>query len=218
MTGTVTLLVVTTITRPPLTLDVMTQSQRERRARLLDTVIEMVARTDPRLIQMKDVSAHSDIALATLYRYCSSREHLFAMALGAWQRRLTERVRSDTLGAASKTATTPEPGSAADRVVAHMHRELRAFQRHPNFAILLRIVQSSSNSFANEEIAAVGTDHGETLEALMRGFPPETVVPAMFGIGSVFNICLIHWSAGRMLIDTAYTMVEDVVRLLLRDA
>ena len=43
-------------------------------------------------VQMRDVAGRSGVALATVYRYFSSKEHLLAAALEDWQKRLTRRI------------------------------------------------------------------------------------------------------------------------------
>lgn len=197
----------------------MTAAQLARRQHLMDTVIDLVARTDPRRIQMKDVAEKAGLALATVYRYCGSKDHLLAAALAAWQNRFTRNLQIAP-EPSPRTRPTVDDGApadgAADRVAAYMHRELRAFQRHPNFAILLRIVQSSSDPFANEEIAAVGRAHGEALAGLLAGTPRELLPATVYAIGSVFNVCLMDWSAGRMPIEQAHSMLDDVVRVVVR--
>ena len=181
---------------------------------------------------MKDVAEKANLALATVYRYCASKDHLFAAALAAWQQRSTRTAQNEgagtrpfslqsnsRLGSGRETvdaeaATWP---TAARLVTAHMQRELRAFQRHPNFAILLRIVQSSSDPLANEQIAVVGRAHANLLAALLPDAPPERHAAMVFAIGSVFSVCLTDWSAGRMSIEQAHNMLEAVVNVLVRE-
>ncbi len=191
----------------------MGQSQLARRARLTDAVIEMVGEYGPERLQMRDVAERSGVALATAYRYFSSKDHLLAAAWADWQRRLTDRVRSET-------ASGPKRGDAgetvADRVVAYVHRELRAFQRQPNFARLVVYVQASTEPFASEELAALGTDNMTVLRSLMDGVPEEVARPAGKAINAVFGTGLASWITGRIALSEVFTSVEEVTRLVLR--
>ena len=77
---------------PPLPVEAMTSRQLVRRAQLIEAVIDLVREVGPGVIQMRDVAERSGIALGTVYRYFSSKEHLLAVALCDWQERLTRRV------------------------------------------------------------------------------------------------------------------------------
>ena len=77
---------------PPLPVEAMTSRQLVRRAQLIEAVIDLVREVGPGVIQMRDVAERSGIALGTVYRYFSSKEHLLAVALCDWQERLTRRM------------------------------------------------------------------------------------------------------------------------------
>ena len=68
----------------------MTSNQLIRRARILEEVIELIGDVGADAVQMRDVAQRSDVALATVYRYFSSKDHLLAVALEDWQKRLRE--------------------------------------------------------------------------------------------------------------------------------
>jgi TetR/AcrR family transcriptional regulator, cholesterol catabolism regulator len=197
----------------------MGQSQLARRARLTDAVIEMVAEQDPDRIQMRDVAERSGVALATAYRYFSSKDHLLAASWAAWQRRLTDRVRGEISGSSIRRRTdngsSPDE-TVADQVVAYVHRELRAFQRHPNFAKLVSHVQASNDPFASEEMASIGSDNLGLLIEMMDGVPAEVAEPASTAINAVLGTSLNNWSTGRVALSHVYSTTEAVIRLVLR--
>ena len=62
----------------------MTPLQLERRERLLDAVIALVAEGHDDEMQMKDIADRAGVALGTVYRYFSSKDHLVAAALVRW--------------------------------------------------------------------------------------------------------------------------------------
>lgn len=62
----------------------MTPAQLGRRRRVLDAVIDLVAAGRLDDMGMKDVAERSGVALGTIYRYFSSRDHMAAAALADW--------------------------------------------------------------------------------------------------------------------------------------
>lgn len=70
----------------------MTSRQLVRRAKVLEAVIDLIADVGAEAVQMRDVAQRSGVALATVYRYFSSKDHLLAAALEEWQKRLTRRI------------------------------------------------------------------------------------------------------------------------------
>jgi TetR/AcrR family transcriptional regulator, cholesterol catabolism regulator len=176
-------------------------------------VIEMVDQVGPEHLQMRDVAERSGVALGTAYRYFSSKDHLLAAAWAEWHRRLTDRVRADV---GRENARQPAGGGgAASRVVAFIHRELRAFQRHPNFARLVAMVEASPDPFASEELAALGADNTATIAALLDGVPPHVMRPAMTAINATLAIGLANWTTGRLTIADVFRQTEEVTRLVL---
>ena len=65
----------------------MTSRQLIRRAKVIEAVIDLIAEVGAEALQMRDVAQRSGVALATVYRYFSSKDHLLAAALEDWQKR-----------------------------------------------------------------------------------------------------------------------------------
>ncbi|ADP78446.1 TetR family transcriptional regulator [Pseudofrankia inefficax] len=202
----------------PQPVSTMTAAQLARRRRLTDAVIEMIDQVPPDQLQMRDVAERSGVALGTAYRYFSSKDHLLAAAWADWQRRLTDRVRGEVSRdhGRSGSAAVP-PVGACTRVVGFLHREIRAFQRHPNFARLVTHVEVASDPFASEEIAGLADDNRTVMAALMSGVPPEVARPATIAINATLASGLASWTAGRLTFPDLVRQLEDVTRLVLRD-
>ena len=75
------------MSRQPQTLE-----QRDRRQRVIDAAFELGAERGYDAVQMRDVAATANVALATIYRYFSSKDHLLAAAMTEWTARLQGRV------------------------------------------------------------------------------------------------------------------------------
>lgn len=197
----------------PQPVSTMTEAQLVRRRRLTTAVISMIDQVGPEQLQMRDVAERSGVALGTAYRYFSSKDHLLAAAWADWQRQLTDRVRAEVSRDGSRNRAVG--GSACTRVLVFLHRELRAFQRHPNFARLVAYVEVSSDPFASEELASLSSDNSAALAALLDGVPADVVRPAITAINATLGSCLIAWTCGRLTFADLVRSVEDVVRLIL---
>ena len=58
--------------------------QLDRRRRVIDAAFELGADGGYDAVQMRDVAATANVALATIYRYFSSKDHLLAAAMSEW--------------------------------------------------------------------------------------------------------------------------------------
>src|SRR6478609_2965544 len=58
--------------------------QQERRDRIVHAAFALLERGEYDAIQMRDVAREAGVALATIYRYFTSKEHLYAAALLEW--------------------------------------------------------------------------------------------------------------------------------------
>lgn len=100
----------------------LTERQAARRDRVLKAAIALAASGGYDAVQMRDVAAKARVALGTLYRYFSSKDHLLVSCLGQWTREFQDRI-----------ALKPPSGeSPADRVVDVLQRAARALERSPN--------------------------------------------------------------------------------------
>jgi AcrR family transcriptional regulator len=202
----------------PQPVSTMSAAQLARRHRLTDAVIEMIDQVPPDQLQMRDVAERSGVALGTAYRYFSSKDHLLAAAWADWNRRLTDRVRGEVSRDQARgvgAADDPPDGGACTRVLGFLHRELRAFQRHPNFARLVTHVEVASDPFASEELAGLADDNRTVMVALMSDVPPEVARPAMTAINATLASGLVSWTAGRLTFPDLVRQIEDVTRLVL---
>ena len=61
-----------------------TPRQVARRDGAIRAAIELASEGGYEAVRMRDVAARADIALGTLYRYFSSKDHLLAAAMAVW--------------------------------------------------------------------------------------------------------------------------------------
>jgi TetR/AcrR family transcriptional regulator, cholesterol catabolism regulator len=199
----------------PMSTAAMTASQRGRRTALTEAVIELLQEMEPDRIQMREVSERSGVALGTLYRYFPTKEHLMAASMEAWNDRLSRKLETERSRA--EVAGESDDRSVCERVLALYRRQLRAFQRGPNFARLDLELTASSDPYVRQSMQrrAQG-NHAATL-ALMEGVPDEVSRVAILAVDGTMLAALSFWTAGRISYAQAVRNVEDVVRLVLAD-
>ncbi|MGH9112828.1 MAG: TetR/AcrR family transcriptional regulator [Acidimicrobiales bacterium] len=205
---------------PPQATDTMSPAQLDRRARVLDAVVDLVAAGRLEDMGMKDVAERSGVALGTIYRYFSSKDHVAAAALLEWARALDGQAASARSnggrgragrGAAGRGAT----GSMTDRLVAILRRAVRAYQREPNFARLLILAATSTDPFASECYREMGDSVYATLGAALDGLDPAERQRVLDVVGAVWYHALVEWVNDRKTIAQVYEAVESAARLVL---
>lgn len=107
--------------------------QVERRQRILDAAKTLLRSTDFESIQIRDVASTANVALGTVYRYFSSKEHLYATVLYDW----SVPFYSADQSWASGLETT-------GRVAQRLRKALTAFEKKPHFYQTILILRTSS--------------------------------------------------------------------------
>ena len=120
----------------PLPVEAMTSRQLVRRAQLIEAVIDLVREVGPGVIQMRDVAERSGIALGTVYRYFSSKDHLYAAVLESWGR---------GFGTASRAVVAADPLA---RLETRMRTVLESFEKRPRFFRVLMLLLGSTDPSA----------------------------------------------------------------------
>jgi len=197
----------------PLPIQAMTSRQLVRRAHLLEAVIDLVREVGPGALQMRDVADRAGIALGTVYRYFSSKEHLMAAALCEWQERLARRV------------LMPRPGEdlearsdLTERVLSYVRKEIRGFARNPKIAELMVQVHVSSDPYARDALARMAKINDEVMAKLLASVPAQRAETIKYALGAILMNGLTYWVTGRQTLADLTTQVESVTRLVLEHA
>src|SRR5262249_46234218 len=69
-------------------------AQVERRQRIITAATELLEEHELEAIQMRDIADRAGVALATVYRYFSSKDHLYAAAIVEWSSAFFKRVHA----------------------------------------------------------------------------------------------------------------------------
>src|SRR5712691_1680652 len=124
----------------PPALDTLRAHQRARRDRIVKAALRRLVSSDYESIKGSDVAKDAKVALGTLYRYFTSKEHLFAAVFYEWQESFGRQIQS----------SPPADGSEGARLREFLGRTIRAFQVQPQFYKLLLVVQMTSDPYAAE--------------------------------------------------------------------
>jgi AcrR family transcriptional regulator len=184
----------------------LSESQRQRRERIIDAALQLSRKRAFEQIQMKDVAEASGVALGTMYQYFSSKDHLFAEALVHWGGLLPDNLERRPLGGVDP----------AGRLTEVLHRAVRAFQQQPNLAKLVTALAVSSDPFAVEAIARLDHTTGAAFRDALVGLDDPTAESMVRIIDHVMAGVLRLWSAGRIPIDEVYRSLDEMVALLFR--
>jgi AcrR family transcriptional regulator len=190
-----------TLTRP------LTRAQQARRQRVIDAAMALGLDGGYDAVQMRDVASRADVAMGTVYRYFTSKDHLLAATLVHWVEQLDQRMEQHP----------PQGDVPADRVLDVLDRALRAMGRQP------RLVAAVFTSLSSPDPAAVGCQQQITslMEGIIARAMGEPVLPDMSDrarmIGHVWYSALAGWINGWSTITRVYDELVVSVRLLLPD-
>jgi TetR/AcrR family transcriptional regulator, cholesterol catabolism regulator len=184
----------------------MTSGQLARRAKIIEAVIDLIAQVGADAVQMRDVAARSGVALATVYRYFTSKEHLLAAALEDWQKRLTRRF----MVAAGPAGDGPLPG-----ILDYLRRAQRAFHRNPRMTALMLQAMTSTDPEAKAAIDQMGRTNVEMFDRLLEGIAPERIPDVSFGLNAALTSALTAVLTGALTLDESLSRVEWVARTLI---
>lgn len=184
----------------------LTETQRDRRLRVIEAALRLAADGGYDSVQMRDVSAEADVALGTIYRYFSSKDHLLVAAMVEWMLELEAAMKR----------RPARGGATVDRVLDVLHRALRAVEREPTRAAAVVRAQTSDDG------AAVRASQ-EVTEVLYRimgsAFPDDGEIDRHHDtirvLAHVWFSCLVSWTSGVGDMRWVRSEVDTAAHLLL---
>ncbi len=190
----------------------LTQSQKERRDRMLQATAQLAHEGGWDAVQMREVAQRSDVALGTLYRYFPSKEFL-----------LVSVMLSDIEGLADRLAVRPPEGDdPVERVIDVLRRANRALQREPQVTVaMIRALVSGNQDIApavtqtrvlmrriiSDAIGASG--HGTELGA------DDELLMSIDLLSAVWMSALVEWISGVTPASAVVPKLESATRVLL---
>lgn len=184
----------------------LTPSQSARRDRVIRAALDLGSSGGYDAVQMRDVANTAGVALGTIYRYFSSKDHLLAAALVEWVHDLEHRV----------TLRPPQGATTADRVVSTLRRATKAMEKQPRLSEAVVTAIASPDAGAAErqqEVSAamtriLGLALGDDVSAAAKAQITRT-------LGHVWFSALIGWVNGWSGIGQVGDEVEIATHLIL---
>ncbi|HZP30489.1 MAG TPA: TetR family transcriptional regulator [Acidimicrobiia bacterium] len=188
------------------TTETLTANQAARRERVLEAAMDLAGEGGYDAVQMRDVAARAQVALGTIYRYFSSKDHLLAACQLELWRGTSERF----------VQRPPEGDTAADRVVSFLRRAMRAAEREPRRTAALVLATSSPDPAVRDCQLEVMALIERTLFAAMGDIDPDVKTRVAVALRQIWHAILLEWvnewseppavgrdleSAARLLLD-----------------
>ncbi|WP_421120668.1 TetR family transcriptional regulator [Aquihabitans daechungensis] len=165
----------------------LTKSQAARRERVIRAALDLGASGGYDAVQMRDVATSAGVALGTIYRYFSSKDHLLAAAMVEWTHDLERRVGQ----------RPPKGDTTTERVSDVLRRATRAMEKEPKLseAVVTALLSPDRGAAACQEDVSASMNRIMSM-ALGDDFDPEFKLNATRTLGHVWFSALIGWVNG----------------------
>jgi len=185
--------------------ETLTPNQAARRNRVLDAAMELAAEGGYDAVQMRDVAGRARVALGTIYRYFSSKDHLLAACqLELWKQQADRFVQRP-----------PEGETAAERVNSVLERAMRGAEREPRRTAALVTATSSPDPAVRECQSEIMGIMDRVLSDAMAGVDNDRRVQVAVTLRQVWFAWLLGWVNGWNDAATVNQQLESTTRLLL---
>lgn len=184
----------------------LTKSQAARRERVIRAALELGATGGYDAVQMRDVATTAGVALGTIYRYFSSKDHLLAAAMVEWTLDLERRVGQ----------RPPKGDTTAARVSDVLGRATRAMEKEPQLseAVVTALLSPDRGAASCQEDVSASMNRILSM-ALGDDFDPEFQVQVTRTLGHVWFSALIGWVNGWSGMEKVSDELEIAVHLVL---
>lgn len=184
----------------------LTTSQAARRERVLRAALDLGASGGYDAVQMRDVATTAGVALGTIYRYFSSKDHLLAAAMVSWTNDLERRVGQ----------RPPKGETTAERVVDVLRRATRAMEREPKLSeAVVTALMSPDRGAAQCQEEVSGSMNRILSQALGDDVDPAFAAQITRTLGHVWFSALIGWVNGWSGMEKVSDEVQLATHLVL---
>ena len=176
-----------------------------RRQRIIEAAIELGTEGGYEAVHMRVVAERADVALATVYRYFESKDHLLSAAVSEWTAQLQSRL-----------ARSPAQGdSPIEQLVDVLRRASRALERRPMLTSAFTRALASPDPGVATVALEVRSQIAAITAPILSGLGPREVDEIVSVIAHVWNSALMNWANGRAPISSIGNELETAARLLL---
>jgi AcrR family transcriptional regulator len=184
--------------------ETLRSDQLARRQRIVRAALKALASSDYDQVKISEVARDSGVALGTLYRYFTSKEHLFAAVFVEWHGALKKKLEKEH----------PAGETEADRLRDVFHRMIRAFQLQPQFFRVVMMLEATTDVYAADLYQSLAVQSRETV-GMAFGGPVDDDRKAIYStLNAVLDESLRTWVMNRATIQDAYGKIDDAIRLI----
>jgi len=137
----------------------MAKDLEERARRIVESAVELAEEGGFEAVRLRDVAAHAEVALGTLYRRFRSKEDLLVAALELETRELERRF----------VQKPPKGANPLERVMSFFSLATRGLLRRPNLARALLKAAASGEPALAQNVAAFHRDIERMIVMSLRG-------------------------------------------------
>ena len=182
----------------------LARSQAARRERVVSAALSLAAEGGYDAVQMRDVAVRASVALGTIYRYFTSKDHLLAAAAVGWVGELEQRLVRRPMRA----------DDAVEQLVAVTRAATAALEREPRLAEALVTAISTPDPAVSDCQRQVGDILRRVLSAPLTGMDEERRDGIVRVLSHVWFSSLVGWVSGWSGIDQVGDELEQAARLL----
>ena len=184
--------------------ETLRSDQLARRQRIVRAALRALANGDYERVKVSEIARDSGVALGTLYRYFTSKEHLFAAVILEWQDALQKKLDKQP----------PLGGTEAERLRDVCHRTIRAFQLQPQFYRVLMVLNSTTDSYAADLYQELSLQFRASVQTAFIGPFDADREAVLRVVNAVLDEELRSWVMNRVTIQDVYNHVDDAIRLI----
>jgi AcrR family transcriptional regulator len=183
------------------------RDQEERRDRLVSAAMDLLEEREFEQVQMRDVTDRAGVALATAYRYFSSKDHLYAYALLKWSEDFFAKVRAGEITGASDQ----------ERVLRAIQRTLRSLKRWPQFVRAATLLDDSPDQLAQEHLEEFHKQYRRAMSKCFQDLDQERAAIVLMVIDAVYEVGVRAWALGRGSIADVEKSLRQTLSVLFLD-
>jgi AcrR family transcriptional regulator len=184
--------------------ETLRSDQFARRQRIVRAALRALASSDYEQVKISEVARDSGVALGTLYRYFTSKEHLFAAVFVEWHGSLKKKLEKEP----------PQGATEADRLRDVFHRMIRAFQLQPQFFRVVMMLNATTDPYAADLYQSVAAQSRDTVEIALTGPFDDDREAIVSTINAVLDESLRAWVMNRQTIQDVYAGIDNTIRLI----
>jgi len=185
--------------------ETLTPNQAARRSRVIDAALALASEGGYDAVQMRDVAARAQVALGTIYRYFSSKDHLLAAAQVELWKEQADRLNR----------RPPEGSTAAERVVSVITRAMGGAERDPLATAALVTASSSPDPAVRGCQAEIMATIDQVLSDAMGDLAADRREQIAVTMRQLLFAWLLGWVNGWNDAATVSRELESTARLLL---